>query len=165
MLVSLLVLLGFAANEIPRALRIDYFGILQAIKNILGIYSETAGIRTEIEPGQLFAAESTPVIQIFLDRRDAPARKQVLTAGRSTDFEVKVSIWCGEYHPESIEVAANRMSDLIALVELALMTDHSLQGLVITSWIDGGDFLLGPGEGGFVSWGEIRLVAHARARL
>jgi hypothetical protein len=164
-LISLLALLGFAASEIPRALRIDYSGILQAIKNILGQYTELAGTRVEIEPGVLFAAESTPLVELFLDRRDAPQRIQRLAAGRSTDFEVKVSIWCWEYHPESTKEAIDRMSDLIALVELALMQDHSLQDTVVTSWISGGDFNAGPRDVGFIAGGEIQVVAHARARL
>lgn len=143
--------------------RADYFAIEQAIKTLIeGNANTPANTKVFIESEISFAHEACPGVYIYLDRRSAPAGIQRLAAGTRTDFEVRFTVWCAEWHQDSVAKASEFRDDLIGKIELALMSDRTLGGSVESSWLDGGEFGSFE-ENGFLSLGEIVLIAHVKA--
>ena len=143
--------------------RLDYYAIETAIKTLLEADATLAGTVVTVEDELLFGAERTPWVGIFLDRRDPG--EQSLSAGTRTRYNIRLSIWCWEYSMESISKAIQLRDDLVGKVEVALMKQRTLNDTVTKSWIEGGELPSArvPDNNGFVSGGEIILIADASA--
>lgn len=145
-------------------MRVDYYGIETAIKDIL---EADAGndlpdnLKVFIESQIAFNDEGCPGVYIYLDRRDAPPQIQRIAAGTRTDMEVDLSLWCAEFH-DSVEDASRLRDDLIGKVEVALMADRTLNDTVTAFWLRGGDFNMLQ-DNGFLSMGEIKMRARVVA--
>ena len=145
--------------------RIDYFAIEQQIQTVLQAAADLAGVMVTVEEELLFGAETTPWVGIYLDRRDALAASQSLSGGQQTRYRLRFSIWCWEYHLESLAKALELRDDLIGKVEIALMGNRTLSGTVITSWLEGGEMpsVRAPGSQSWLAGGEVALIADAKA--
>lgn len=141
--------------------RVDYYALEQAIADHLRKESELEGVRVEIEKQIDFGVDSDAVF-IYLDRRDAPAEEQRLSAGTRTDFLLTFSLWCLAFHLDSVAAASELRDDLLGRVEVALMRDRTFGGLAGTAWLEGGEFDTLE-DNGFLSAAEVRLVVRAHA--
>jgi hypothetical protein len=145
--------------------RVDYYALEEEIKVILDADPTVgvAGVPVRVEESVMFAAESTPAVYIYLDRRDAPAELQTLRAGSSTDFALRFSLWVWAYSLDGVKIASQIRDDLMGKVEVALMGNRTLNDKVRTSWIEGGEFMSAKEQEGWMMGGEIVLVARAQA--
>lgn len=127
--------------------------------------ADLAGTTVTVEEELLFGTETTPWVGIYLERRDAPSGTQSLSGGQQTRYRLRFSIWCWEYHLESLAKAMQRRDDLIGKVEVALMGNRTLNANVITSWIEGGEMpsVRAPGTQSWLAGGEVVLIADAKA--
>lgn len=142
--------------------RIDYSAILGAVKS--AVEAEVDGVDVVVEDEPVLGAAMTPWVGIYLDRRD-PHEDQPIAAGRRTRYLLRISVWCWAFHLESFAQAANLRNDLIGRVEEALMKHRTLDGLVETSWLEGGEMIAArhPDAESIMAGGEIQLVADAVA--
>lgn len=142
--------------------RVDYYNIETKIQSALTGAAALAGVTVEIESELLFSMERTPWIGVYFDRR-SPA-DQSLSAGQRTKYRLYFSVWCWEFNLDPV-AAIQRRDDLVGKTEVALMGDRTLDGTVRFSWLEGGQMPSGrlPEQTGFVSGGEIILVAEAEA--
>lgn len=134
-----------------------YYAVEKAIRDAVLSDSELAGVRAFIEQDLVWAAESAPAVYIYATGREAPENEQRLAGGQRTDWILAISIWCVAWHLDSTERAAELRDLLIERVELALMRDRTIGDKCDRSWLDGGQFISGPGEQGFLSTGEISV--------
>ena len=144
--------------------RVDYYALEQEIQAILQADAALAGVRIVVEDEILFGAETTPWVGIYLDRRDAPADIQRI-GGTRTDYRLRFSIWCWEYSLDSVSTAARLRDDLVGKVEVALMGNRTLNDLVATSWLEGGEFMSARTQGSWLMGAEIVLVAEKAASI
>lgn len=144
---------------------ISYFAIEEALRDAIVSDPDLETVRGFIEEDLIFSPESAPAVYIYLESRAAFEEDQRLSAGRRTDYTISLTVWCVEWHQDSVSEAARSRDSLIAKVELAIMRDRTLGGLVDSLWLDGGEFQSGFGEQGFISAGEIRVMARAGAVL
>jgi hypothetical protein len=142
-------------------MRIDYWGLEEEVKAILD--TELVDGHVDIEREFQFASESTPWVGIYLDRRDAPASLQPLAAGKQTRMLVRLRLDCRAYSLESIARASQFRDELIGRVEVALMKHRDLNGKATASWLEGGSFSRVPQQDGWISGGEVMLVADVKA--
>ncbi len=139
---------------------IDYYAIEEKIVDQLAAESSLSGVRFFIEPDFLFAAESAPAVLVYLDSRLAVETDQRLSAGRRVDYQLRISLWCLEYHMDSFSEAARLRDALISEVEVGILRDRTLKGSVEYSWLEGGDFESSNTEqGGFIMAGEVLITA------
>lgn len=143
--------------------RVDYYALEEAIRTQLKTTATLADTTILIEEEVMMQPGN--VVVIYLDRRDAPADEQVISAGRRTRFNIKFTIAC--YHSGlDKSVVMEQRDDLLGKVELALMADNTFSNSVDASWIEGGDFENARNQGGtagFVSVGTIELIAQVSA--
>lgn len=142
--------------------RLDYYAVEEGIREVLSADADLEDVRIEIETDVEMAPDGGGAVYVYLDRRDAPASEQRLAAGTRTDFLLRFALWCLDCDFESVAAASRRRDDLLGKVEVALMRDRSLNGTVDASWLEGGEFLTMQ-EQGFISGGEIILIAKAKA--
>ena len=144
--------------------RLDYYAIENQIKTILEADSDVTGhwgernTRVLIEREMVFGMDELPAVMIYLDRRDATPG-QPIAAGTRTRLQLRFSIWCVDFHLDSMAMACEARDDLMGLVEVALMKNRDLDGKVGASWIEGGEFMSAENDGSFIAAGEIVLVA------
>lgn len=137
--------------------RADYFAVLEAIEAQLKADEDLAEATILVEEDLSFQSGDTVII--YLERRSAPANQQGLSAGKRTRFLVEVSVWCYHFGLEARPAMKNR-DDLMGRVEIALMRDRTLRGMVDSFYIDGGSFNYGRTEGGlYMAGAEVRIVA------
>jgi len=145
--------------------RVDYYAIEKALQTLLQADATLTGTTVTVEAELMFGAEAAPWVGIYLDRRDAPADMQGIGAGISTRMLCRFSIWCWAFTLESIEEAIHKRDDILGKVEVALMKNRTITNNVSTSWLEGGEMPSGriPGNTGFMSGGEVVLVADVKA--
>lgn len=143
--------------------RVDYFAIQEAIKTVLEADQTIADAHIALEEELEFNQQNH--ILIYLMDRDAPENRQTLSGGTRTKFLINFSIWCFAYHMSELKEAMRRRDDLIGKVEIALMKNRSLGGVVDGSWITGGEFANASQEGSasLFAGGEIRLTTEQTA--
>lgn len=145
--------------------QIDYTAITKAIASQIRDYSGMpANSSVEHETEIVLAFDACPGVYVYFERRDAVPGEQRLSAGQRTDYQLRFSIWCVQFHLDSVKKAAEYRNTLMAAVELALMSDHTIGGTVHRSWLEGGENMITQ-ENGFLSLGEIILVAVAETSL
>lgn len=136
--------------------RIDYYGLENEIKAILE--SQIDDVTFSVEDEIILNESSGRVVGIFLTER-APAPNQHLSAGRRVDYHLSFSIWCFAYSLEKSEAIRIR-SELVGLVESALLQNPTLNDQVERSWLGGGKLTVMPDrEQGFASGGEVVFTA------
>ena len=105
-----------------------------------------------------------PLVAIYYDRRDAFDADQSLSAGQRTRYQIRFVLWCWHSSYDSLADAAALRNELLAKVEVALMRDRTLGGLINKLWLEGGEFMsAAKGDGDFASGAEIILVVDAVA--
>lgn len=147
--------------------RLDYYAIEEAIKTNLESYSTTNGFswKVHVEDAITLASDECPGIYIYLDRRDAPIDLQTLANGTRTNYRLTFSIWCVEWHFDTVRDAVRLRDDLIGNVELALMSDRTIGGNCKYSWLEGGEMGNYENDGTFLSTGQITLIADGVTTL
>lgn len=146
--------------------RVDYYAIELAIQTQLQAASGLTGVTVALEEELPFGMASDQTVEIYLERREAAADLQGLSAGRQTRFRLHLSLWCWGYSLESVAKACQIRDDLMGNVELALLGDHTFAGAVTSSWLEGGQFDTKESPGatsGFSMGGQIILVADVKA--
>lgn len=143
--------------------RVDYFAIEQAIQQVL-LADEDLRDRVTVLVEAGVTPEREPLVVIHLDRREAPANLQTLSAGTTTHLRLRFSILCYSYALEVAELMRLR-DDLTGKVEVALMRNPTFNGAVELSWLEGGEFETpAKSDEGFAMWAEVALVADVTAR-
>jgi len=142
--------------------RVDYWKIEQEIAEI--IRTQVPNVFVTVERELLFGMETAPWIGVYLDRRDAPPELQSLSAGTRTRFRLRfmVLVWCFSLEYER---SFEERDEVLSKVEVALMGHRTLNELVKSSWLEGGDMStrVPPERSGFLAGGEIILIADAQA--
>lgn len=143
---------------------IDYWGIRQEIRDILKDDADLSGVNVSIEDENYFAAERSPWVGVYLERRDAPIGIQRISAGQQTTYELRFILWCWVYSLEGVPDAIRRRDDVLARVEVALMRQRTLRGKVDHIRLEGGEMPSGrdPDANGFMSGAEIIMIAQIK---
>lgn len=144
---------------------ISYADILAQLVTIFDAEPETSGVRVYIERDPEFGVMDIGTgLSVYLLSRSAHTQ-QVLAAAKRTRYLVRFAVTAFAFDLESYESAARKRDDLLAGVELALMRNTSLGGLVTSSWLEGGDFVSARGSAGspFIAAADTILVADVSA--
>lgn len=136
---------------------IDYAGIRDAIAATL---RTVEGLTVEVEWHGEMPLERLPCALVYMTRRLAPERDQRLSAGQITYFQIIFPVWVMHYSLSSAKEACDLRDRVLAKVEVALMRNRSLGGLVRGSWIEPGEVLSGhdPKKNAFSAAIETRVV-------
>lgn len=143
---------------------VDYYGIEEAIKAQIVDNIGRQNVAVLVEEALTF--QDGDVVVIYLERRDAPASLQTMSAGTRQRYEVTFSIWSWVF---GIEVGPimERRDDLIGEVETALMANEARNfgRDDVEHWrLEGGEFENASFEGaGFGLAAETRIVARVLA--
>jgi hypothetical protein len=143
---------------------LDYFDIELEVKKVLDDALEETVVTVEQELN--FPSEMTPWIGIYMDRR-IPSANQFLRAGMRIDYDLQLSIWCYCYSMDMPHSVRSR-NRLIMAAERALMANRTLNGLVETCFLNGGEMATARLQGdsvGFAAGGEIQLTAKGAVIL
>lgn len=117
---------------------IDYWAIREGLKLAIRTYPELGQIEVHLEPSGDIPPERCPAVLLFMTGRTSPDTIQRISAGRRTDHRLVFSAWVIDYSLESLETATRRRDAVLAKVELALMVDRTLGGLVKGLYLEGG---------------------------
>lgn len=143
---------------------IAFQGIANAIKARLDTAFANRTPLPEIVLEQEFEPKESWVV-IYCQGVEAPVGDQPLSASRKQRIQVRFEIWCWRFGM-TLQAASELRDSLVGDTELALMLDRTMNGTVLTSWLEGGRF--GRQEdpqsiGRFFSGGEIVLVCELMA--
>lgn len=145
--------------------RIDYYAIEEAIQTLLKNDATLDGVAITVEEELIFGAESTPWVGIYLEGRSVPSDQQVLAAGTVARYTLDFRIWCWQYSLDKTQALKLR-DDLLGKVEVTLMKNRTLGGMVASSWIEGGETPSGrlgnEQNSGWACGAEIILIAQAK---
>lgn len=148
---------------------IDYWAIRDGISLAIRKAPELGDLKVLHELGRLPAPEEVPCVLVYLAGRTVPPDIQRISGGRSLHYRLTFSTWVLHYSLDSLEEAVRRRDRILAKVELALMADRTLGGLVPNRafWFEGGDveWNRDPVRQAFVSAIESRLVYEIPAEL
>ena len=106
-----------------------------------------------------------PSIVVFETRRSA-VPLQDIAAGSRQRYRVTWEIWVATFSADSFADAASHRDELIGHIEVALMNNRNLDGLLPAKnlILEGGEFRGGPGaESGYVAEGSIVCSAEVTA--
>lgn len=147
---------------------VNYTEIAQEIKAILEADPTLGGdpvrpVKVDIEPEHVKVSAETPWVEIRLVRRDAPDGMQPLAGGKVLRQLLRLQIACWEFSFDGLEQAGALRDRLLGRVETALQKNHTLNDLVITAWITGGEFETAPGLEAFLAKGTIDLIADVKS--
>lgn len=145
---------------------INYSGIRTQIKSILEGDAALAGTRIYIEEEPQFGlSDVQKAIAVFTDRRTAPPSEQSLAAGKRTRYYLRTLFVVLFFDTASFDAACTGRDDLLGALELVLMANRTLGGLVATSWLEGGAFYSGRTAQGypFVSVAELDMTSEVSA--
>lgn len=146
---------------------IDYWTIKQAIKTILDTQLSSLTPRPLVAVEQTFpSVPRESWIGVYQDGREAPEDIQVMSAGTKVRLRVRHVLWVWRYAMEQ-DKAIQLRNSLLGQVEIALMLDRTLGGLVETAWLEGGRLVTAddPSKSGrFFAGAELVLTAQAAAR-
>lgn len=140
---------------------VDYWGIREGIGRAIRSYPGLENLTVLQEPANEPSPEQLPAVLIYLDERDTPEENQRLTAGKTTHHRLVFSLWVLGYSAAGLDVAARSREDTMARVEVALMRDRSLGGLLTKSLtIKAGETQVGAGKSAFVAAMETRVIVE-----
>ena len=147
--------------------RVDYYGLLETMRELLDGDPSLGGVHFAIEEEMPAGPDEVPWVGISITGREAPGDIQRIAAGQRTRFVVTFSLWCWAYDIESKAAAIRNRDDLLGRVEIALMRPdvRTLRDQVDFGYIEGGSLTTGtPEQGvGFFSGGEIVFKAEVDA--
>lgn len=105
-------------------------------------------------------ADNAMVVAIYAERRE-PHLDQNISAGKSTRWLVRFSIWIMKFSVDSMRQAIADRDIGLQNLELALMKDPTLGGTVSTAWLEGGDMVSAKNHqtGAFMASAETVLIA------
>ncbi len=119
--------------------RIDYYSIEKELQFILQNEPSLNEVTVLVEEMPELAADMSPFISIFLDRREVPSG-QPIAGGTRQRMLLKLSVWCYVVEIESVEAACKKRDDLVGKVEVALMNNRTINDSINHMMIDGGEF-------------------------
>lgn len=120
---------------------VDYGGVLEALQLIFQSDSRTSDARVYVEEDPAFGlGESDKGIVLVLDRR-VPTSGQAMAAGKRTRHLLTIGVWVVGFNMESFREAGKVRDALLAQVELVLMDNRTISGLVTSGQLGGGEFL------------------------
>jgi hypothetical protein len=117
---------------------IDYWAIREAIRRAIRTYPELGQIEVHLEPSGDVPPERCPCVLLFMTGRSTPDELQRISAGKRTDHRLVFSAWVIDYSLDTLEAATRRRDAVLTKVELALMVDRTLGGLVRGLYLEGG---------------------------
>lgn len=142
--------------------RIDYYGIELELQALLEADPSMNGVVVTVEEHGVNHAEQAPLVNIRLDRRDATAA-QPIAGGQRTRYAIRFVLLCSQYSLESVEQAARLRDDLIGRVEVVLMKNRRIGGMVHYLTLVGGPFGIEHQDTGWLATGEVVAVADLDA--
>lgn len=144
--------------------KVDYYGIVNEVGNILNADAELLGVQVTIEDEP--PLDSGPWVAVYLESR-TPTVGQSMSAGTRTRFQLRMTVWCWQFSIESTARAAQLRDELVGKVEIALMKNRTLNDKVGSIWLDGGQLLSeqikSDSISGFIAGGEIVVLAEVVA--
>jgi hypothetical protein len=146
--------------------RINYTAILNGTKTTIANDANVRDLQATIEIARaVIPISASPHINIFELRRDPTT--QPIAAGTRTRYLYRWQVVVAAFSGAGIEDAMAQRDELLGYVELALMTDRSLGGALISRQlqINGGEHGGGPGDNGFWAQAAIDLAAEVTATL
>ncbi len=148
--------------------KINYQGILQALKAILDADSRTAGNIIDVEQDPQFGMgeRSNKAAALSLVSRYSQDG-QSLAAGTRHTYFVNISVWVYGFSVQSFEEAAKLRDDFMGDVELVLMSNRTLSANVTMVELEGGKFYSAkedtPGGLVWVAVAEVNVKARVSA--
>lgn len=146
--------------------RISYYAIEQAIADQIRNDADVAAITTNVVVEEAVMMGSSHLVHVSLEKRDEPAGRQSISAGKRLRVLCHFSVWCfacGLKVPDTIQ----QRDSLLEVVEVALMKNREVpfgRTDINTYWIEGGDFDSAKDEKGLLlAGGEIKLVVDVTA--
>ena len=118
---------------------IDYVGIRNQLKTILAGDARLGGVRIYVEEEpQIGISDAGSAIAVFTDERRLDPSGQSASAGHRTRYQLRMSFWTVYFSLESYLAACNGRDALLAQLELVLMDNRTIGGLVTASYLEGG---------------------------
>jgi len=138
--------------------RCDYFAIEKEFAEVFRSAPTLQGYGVVVEKSIEFESES-PMIGIYLERRDA-SPEQYMAANTIQRYMLTLSIWCFSFGL-NLDEAIQVRDDMIGKVELVLLENPTINGLVDNIVLLGGEMLptMKPENVGVVVGAEIRVAA------
>lgn len=115
--------------------RIDYWSIENELAEI--IKANTRAAYVCVEEQIQFGADNSPWVGVYVERRDALSGMQTLSMGQRTRMKLHMVVWVWCFSLE-MERAIKDRDDMVGELELVLMQNREINGLVDTLWITGG---------------------------
>ena len=146
--------------------RIDYTAILRATKDIIAADANVQNLRATVEIARaVLSLEMSPHINIFEGKRDNA--EQTITAGRQHRYNFQWQVMVSAFSAAGVEDAMMQRDEVLGYVELALMNDRSLGGVLTVKQLKllGGQFRSQPGDNGFWSQAALDLSADITATI
>lgn len=142
----------------------NYYGIKEKIIEKLSLKDELSSI-VMVPSLQLVDNFLEPRIEVDLIRRRAMA-SQPIAAGTRVNYEIDgvILVTCGGMEHDSVIKLRDTFT---AVIEETLMANRTLDGLVETILLTGGDMITGyVQEGGYhVAGSEINFIAHMKVYI
>ncbi len=145
---------------------VDYQGIRTGIRAAIQARGSLSGVTVLIEPEIVHAIDLAPCVTVTLTGREAPEDEQQLRAGQSTVYNVAATLAVIHFSMVGRDEAVRLRDAILGEVELALMADRTLGGVVQGLWLDGGPMEVErAGEGPFYAAAAIEVTCRTKAVL
>src|SRR3990172_2339488 len=147
--------------------RINYSALLKGIEQVLQNDGDIVAFQADVLVKKPVPTTLTgPVVNIFEDRRD-PTPSQDISAGTRKRYTIRWAIWVTCFSADSYADAAEQRDELLGKVEIALMKNRTLAGVLPNSSLDiqGGELGRGgpAGDVGFIAQSTLIVTAEAVA--
>lgn len=146
----------------------DYSGILSAFKTIIEADSriEALGVKVYVEQDPVFGMPDDggrAVVLLLNNRRMDPG--QSMSAGKRTRYILRWSAWAACFDMNSYREAAIKRDEVLGILELILMANRTIDGLVTASQLSGGEFMSSRNadESAFVAMAETVMESEVSA--
>lgn len=141
---------------------VNYHGILTTLKELLEADDSLHGVPVLVEEEPVFdLLGAGKALVLTLDSRRETSG-QPLAAGKRTRWHIRLGIWAAGFDLK-FEEAAKKRDDLVGALELVLMNNRTVQGLVGAGWIEGGVFIPVQSAQGMYALAETVMVLEATA--
>jgi hypothetical protein len=147
--------------------RVNYHGILQAMKTIFENDSRTSEGRVFVEQDPQFGMADNPkAVCLVLNNRVSSAG-QPIAAGKRNRFDVFVSAWSVGFSAESFEKAAEVRDEHLGQMELVLMDNRKLRvddveyGEAVQ--LEGGRFMSAKDDNGMIFCALAEIIVKVQA--
>lgn len=141
---------------------VRYHEILDTLKSILEASDTLVGVPVAIEQDPSFDVGGAGKALIITLGSRRPTGGQSLSAGKRTRYEIRLSVWALGF-AVSFEEAAKARDELVAALELVLMSNRTVGDVVATGWLEGGEFISVRDTQGCYAMAETIFVCEASA--